>query len=99
MNFLKYFLLSNWAVVFCYGWEWGGDNTDNSGKKTITEPFAFQTWSDFVTNSKNSSKELIKNPVSYSKKSATIVEINLEPLRMSKIDHDENVSSELERDD
>ena len=82
----RYFLLLNWAVAFCNGYQ-----------KPITEPFTFQSLSDFVKDSKDSSEELIKNPASYSNKSATKVEIILEPLKMSKIDPDENVS--LENDD
>ena len=98
MIVLRLVLLLNWAVVFgnsnLFG---GGHNSDDSGNEPITQPFAFQTWSDMVKDSKDSSKELRKNPVSYSNKPATAVEIILEPLRMSKIDPDENVS--LENDD
>ena len=89
----RYFLLLNWAVAFCNGYNWGF----TSGQRPITEPFTFQSLSDFVKDSKDSSEELVKNPVSYSNKSATTVEILLEPLKMSKIDPDENVS--LENDD
>ena len=83
MILLRLFLLLNWAVVF--------------GSKPITQPFSFQTWSDMVKESKDSSEELMKNPASYSNKSATAVEIILEPLKMSKIDPNENVR--LENDD
>ena len=96
MSVLRYLLLFNWTVAFCNGY-----CRINCGNKpttitnlTITEPFAFQTWDDFYKKSKTSSKELLKNPVSYSNKSATTVEMILEPLKMSKINYDENVRLE-----
>ena len=87
MTAVRYFFLLCWAVAFCNGGH-------HSGEKPITEPFAFQTWDEFATKSKISLKVLKKNPVSYSNKSATPVEMTLEPLKVSKIDHDENVRSE-----
>ena len=94
MTAIKHFFLLYWVVAFCNGYNCRHHSGEKpNGEKPITEPFAFQTWDDFATKSKISSKVLKKNPVSYSNKFATPVEMTLEPLKVSKIDHDENVRS------
>ena len=83
MTCLYYFFLLNFAITACKG----------SGNLAITQPFAFESWSNLIKQSKSSSKEFKKNPQTYTGKSATIVKLSLEPKKLLNVDLDKEVSN------
>ena len=57
----------------------------------IMKPFEFEKWSEFVNISKTKSQQLLKNPISYTKKLSTKMKLNMKPLTITKVDPDQNV--------
>ena len=87
MIVFRYFLVLNLAFTACNGNLW----TDKLGETAITEPFEFEKWSKFVNISRKSFIKLLKNPISYSGKLATEINLSLEPISLTKVDLDKNV--------
>ena len=91
MTVLRYILVLNLAFTACNGLEKENLISGFFGYAPITEPFEFEKWSELVNISIYSSKTLWKNPISYSKKLATKMTLNLAPLTITKVDLDKNV--------